>query len=207
MVQGVKNDLSEWLKNTVEDYVESEKKWLLRRIKYMYEKHGPEVEKKIFKYIARYVMGRVNPPKFIDGLPIFFPPWTSLSRAYVKRKKHNRKYLYSGNFIRYLEAKNNAQYWYRAPQTKVNYKEGTVSYYSMFREGRKAFTANDYSKSTAVPFEEKLSKNEAEGRPIVEYMENFLLYRKLSKVMDEQLKRILEEDYENEQLIPTAGEL
>lgn len=212
MVQGVKRNLSEWFENLVEDYMDFEKKFLFQQIKWAYEKHGPEVEKKIFKYIARYVMGRVQPPSFIDGLPTDYPQWMPLKKSYARRKGHSKKFLYSGNLIRYLEAKDNAQYWYKKPQVKGNYKEGVITYYSMFRDGRKAFTAHDGS----IPYESKIQNakpselEEIDGdnalRPVIKPMEEFLLYKKLEKVMDERLKEILEEDYANEKFIPAASE-
>lgn len=215
MAQGVKRELLQWFEDSVEDFQRWEEERILRRVKNMYLKHGPEVEKKIFKYLTRYVMARVNPPEFIEGLPVDYPEWEPLNKNYARKKGTNKKFIYSGRLIAYLSGKEDAQPWYKKPQVKIDYKNKTVTYYSMFREGRKAFKATDPVKETVLQ-EQKIQHassgniEEIDGdnpqRPLVKPMEDFLLYKKLSQIMDEELQRFMEEDYENEQFIPTASQ-
>lgn len=216
MVQGAKRELTDWFKNTVEDFQKWEEQMILHRIANMYKRSGPEVEKKIFKYVARYSMDRLNPPSTIEGLPSEYPMWEPLNPSWIKRKGHRRKWRYSGNLQKYLAAKDDATYWYRKPQVKIDYKNKIVTYLSMFREGRKKLTAKDYGRKTPVSQEQKIQFKKAEDlvdrdgdnalRPLIKLMEKFLLYQKLNKIMDERLKQFMEEDYEGEQLIPTANE-
>lgn len=215
--RGTERDLLEWFNNTVEDFKNWEEKAILHRIRNMYERTGTEIEKKIFKYVARYVMGRVNPPTSIEGLPVDeYPEWKSLSPGWIKKKHSNKKFTWTGDLLKYLKAKDDAQYWYKKPQAKIDYKNKTVTYYSMFRDGRKPFRAmsSEKKRKTKVLEEEKIQMAKADEikhdgdnpyRPLIYPMEEFLLYKKLDKVMDERLKQFMEEEYENEQLIPAAS--
>ena len=219
MAQGAKLDLVEWFQKSVEEFQKVEEKWILQRVRNMYDKYGPEVEKKIFKYVAKYVMNRTNPPTTIEGLDSGYPHWAALSERYIKRKHHSRKFYYTGDLLEYMKNISDAQYWYRKPQTKIDYKNKTVTYYSMFREGRKPFMARSSEKGrkTKVLEEQKIQgKNEDdleqrdgdnEKRPLIKPMEEFLLYKKLDRVMDRVLREFMEENHENGQSIPTATKL
>lgn len=216
MVQGVSEDLVEWFEKTANDYMDFEKKFLFQQIKYAYQKHGPEVEKQIFKYICRYVMNKVRPPKSIDGMEITYHPWEPLSRDWIEEKGHNRKYYFTGALQEYIFGKN-AQYWYSKPEVRGDYKKGELTYLSMFRNGRKPFRAKDWGNGSfegnPPEFEDKLKYNEYDekGNPkreLFKPMEEFLLYKKLDKVIDNVLKRVMEGDYEDyRKFVPSAGKL
>jgi len=207
-VNGVEKDLTEWFKDTVNEYMDFEKKWLFQQIRYAYETHGPEVEKQIFKYLVAYVMARVNPPSSIEGMEINYPKWKPLSKDWIREKGHRRAYYYLGHLMNYIVNKD-AFRWYGRPKVRGNYKDGILTYYSMFSYERKPFGANDGDS----PFENKIKYNEYDenGNPIRELfapMEDFLLYKKLDAVIEKTLKKVMEEeDYEKyRKFVPTTSQ-
>ena len=214
MVQGAKRDLLDWFNNTIEEFQKWEEQRILRRIANAYIKHGVETEKKIFKYISRYVVNRYRPPSQIEGMEIDYPEWEPLNPKYTKKKGHKRKYFYSGDFQRYLN-KDDAQYWYRQPKVAIDFTNKIVTYYSMFREGRKPFMALDPNSKVLEESKIQMTKDinaEEKGmdndlRPLFYPMEDFLLNKKLNAIIDEDLRKYMESEYENEQFIPSAGEL
>jgi len=212
MVQDAKLDLVEWFKKSVNDYQNWEEKMILRKVANIYKRYGPEIEKKIFKYVARYAIGHVNSPKVIEGMDSHYSDygeWKPLRPSYAKRKGNNYKYINTGSLKEYLLGLS-AAYWYSDPKTSIDFIHKTVTYYSMFRNGRKPFRAKDKDGHLQ---EDKLEKNEYEGagfgvkspkRPLIEPMEDYLFYEKLDKIVDELINKYMEEEYGDEELIPST---
>lgn len=131
---------------------------------------GVGVEKRLFKYIANYAVGHVNPPRSIDGIPVFGGvKWAPLTPAYAKRKRpqvRNKKFLNFGILRTYLKGIDDARRFYGNPYASMERKGDTLeaTYSSMFNNSRSYFPGK-------IGY--KLGYNNIK-RPIIEPMEDFL---------------------------------
>lgn len=199
-------DLNYFFKSCIDDIVEDTRKEILNDISNIMMKIGPKEEKKIFKYIANRAMGHVNPPKVIEGRPAFQGvTWKPLAKSTIKRKGHKRAWIDSGSLKKYLLGLS-AAYWYG--KAKTIKKGDTVTYYSMFNNGRKPFRAHD---SKGVSQEFKITGDGSFGedgdninRPIFSPMEEFIFYEKVDKMINDAINDYMEDKYGVRYDVPTA---
>lgn len=186
-------DLSKWFNDKIDEFTSFEKKNILRLTKGVLEDKAYNIEKDIFKYVAKYLMNRVDPPSTVDGLPYESPKWIPLKDSYAKRKGKylglgratQRKWVYSGSLRNYLLGLT-ASYWYGKPRAKIDYKNDYIIYESMFLRGRKPFRAK--GQENKIDYSEPL-------RPIITPMEDFLFNTKLNVEIDNWIDRYLEDNY------------
>lgn len=192
-------NLLNFFKSELDNVAKDVKKDILKDFSKIMMKIGPKEEKKIFRYIANRAMGHVNPPKTIEGKPVFQGvTWKPLAKSTIKKKGHKRKWIDSGSLKNYLLGLS-AAYWYGNPKTIISRDKSKISYYSMFNYDRKPFRAHD---SKGVSQEFKITGNGAFGedgdnfnRPIFEPMQDFIFYEKVNEMIDEAIDEYMEENY------------
>lgn len=198
MVQDVSVDLVKWLRSSLDEFTEETKSEILNDLSKIISKKAPNEEKKIFKYIAKYVMGHINPPKIIEGKPAFQGvSWPSLAESTIKRKRNNKKWIDTGSLKMYLRALS-ATYWYGKPKTIVSTDKDLIMYYSMFNYQRKPFRAHD---EKGVSQEYKITGDGLWGedgdnliRPIFSPMEDFM-FEKAENLIYDLVNEYMEENY------------
>lgn len=178
-------ELSDWFLKEVEKYTDYVAQLDLKLLAGRIEDVGKKVESKIFKYIALKLMDRENPPTSIDGLPYKSNPWKPLSKNYIKRKKHRRKWMKTGELIKYLQARDPI-WFYGGPKTHVDKSNYVITYESMFNNGRNEFRSGRE--------EQKIYYNE-DKRPVFKPMEDFLFDEKLNEEIDNLLDEWMEKNY------------
>lgn len=195
---GKQIDLINFFKGALEDIEREVKSDILKDVSKIMMRIGPRVEKKIFRYIANRAFDHLEPPKSIEGYPVFQGViWEPLAQSTIRKKKHRRKFVDSGSLRNYLLAKTDATYWYGKPKTIINESDDQVLYYSMFNYKRKPFRAHD---NRGASQEFKLTGPDADDgdnykRPVVSPMEDFLFGEKLDALVDKAINDYMEENY------------
>lgn len=184
-----------FLSDLIGNIADEESKKLVEKLAKDVYNLGLRVEKSIFKYMADRVIGHIDPPSAIDGIPSFIGVrWKPLTKAYSKRKapwNRNKKFLNTGHLRTYIAARN-AAYYYKKPKIKTDVKNDVLTYESMFRDGRRRKFATHDGKSS---YELKLTRHYGLGdnfdRPIIEPMEDFM-WKKFLRRLDDLFNKWLE---------------
>ena len=184
----------------VKDLIEKTTREVLKDITLKSEKvafeEGKNIEKKIFKYIARKAINHLNPPRSIDGIHSIYwneTRWQPLSPATIKRKQGNRKkWFRTGLLKNYLLAQDPFNY-YNNPKSKHDLRSMKITYISAFNSTRRPFPKEIENRITGriQGLSDEEMSNE-ERRPLFHPMEMFIAEELAPKMIEEKILKFVE---------------